>query len=132
MNPEGEFGCSECWPDSADRAWMARRILKHETDLVDESHFHVMIVACGSCGQRFVSVFTEIVDWADADDSQFWQHMPLTQDESGKLAAVEEERIEDSLQSIGSDRRSLKHDYAKGFAKPIDYWGTGITVGYHD
>jgi len=41
----------------------ARRALDFEAELIDESHVHVAILACGQCGQRFVSVFTETIDW---------------------------------------------------------------------
>ncbi|MBM4090244.1 MAG: hypothetical protein FJ276_12605, partial [Planctomycetes bacterium] len=61
------FGCQHCWPAKAEAAWDARRGLNKQADLIDESHFHVMILACPRCSQRFVSIFTEMVDWADGD-----------------------------------------------------------------
>jgi hypothetical protein len=57
-----DFGCEHCWPSTADAAWEARGALTHVQDLIDESHFHVMILACPHCSQRFVSVFTETID----------------------------------------------------------------------
>lgn len=66
--PGEDFGCKRCWPPSAGAAWKARGALTHVAELIDESHFHVMILACPRCTQRFVSVFTETVDWADGDD----------------------------------------------------------------
>ena len=59
-------GCERCWPSEADAAWEARRKLACAVELVDESHFHVMILACPSCEQRFLSVFTETIDWVAA------------------------------------------------------------------
>ncbi len=31
--------------------------------LVDESHFDISILACPVCGQRCVSIFTEMIDF---------------------------------------------------------------------
>ena len=57
--PGQDFGCERCWPSTADAAWEAREELTHVQELIDDSHFHVMILACPCCTQRFVSVFTE-------------------------------------------------------------------------
>ena len=65
-------GCKRCWPSSADAAWKARDGLKLSAELIDESHFHVMILACPQCGQQFISVFTEMIDWINGDDAQYW------------------------------------------------------------
>ena len=54
-------------------ATVARRALKHEHTLIDESHFSISILRCPECSQRFVSIFTELIDWEDGDDSQYSQ-----------------------------------------------------------
>src|SRR5882762_3116205 len=79
------FGCERCWPSSADAAWKARSTLTHEADLIDESHFHIMILKCPWCSQRFVSVFTETIDWVDGEDPQYWTILPITRDEAAGL-----------------------------------------------
>ena len=68
--PKWDFGCERCWPPIADAAWEARGGLTHVAELIDDSHFHVMILACPCCTQRFVSIFTETIDWEDGDDPQ--------------------------------------------------------------
>lgn len=126
-----QFGCHKCWPSSAEAANAARRELIHEADLIDESHFHVMIRSCSSCSQRFISIFTEMIDWSDGDDPQYWTLMPITEAEGDALMRRGEAVTESDLNSLGSERRSLMHDYPKG--KPArTSWGTGIFVGPHD
>src|SRR5262245_19992797 len=82
---EENFGCDECWPQSAEAAWDARSRLQREAELIDESHFHVTILGCAQCRQRYVSIFAETVDWADGDDPQYWTLVPVTTSEVDAL-----------------------------------------------
>ena len=125
------FGCERCWPAAADAAATARRTLTHEADLVDESHFHVMIRVCPSCSQRFVSVFTEMIDWVDSDDPQYWTVLPVTDAEAAELVKQGSALTEDALDGLGSGRKCLRVDYPKG-EQPRSHWGTGMSVGPHD
>lgn len=131
-NCSGEtFGCERCWPASADAAWNFRRTLTCEAELIDESHFHVMILACPDCSQRFVSVFTETIDWADSDDPQYWVVLPLTGEEAAGLARQRASLTERELSELGPGRRCLQRDYAKGEA-PFCFWSAGLSVRGHD
>ena len=124
-------GCEFCWPSSADAAWEARRALTCKADLIDESHFHVMILACPACSQHFLSVFTEQVDWTDGEDPQYWVVLPITSGESASLLARSGTLTEATLSAIGPGRRSLWRDHPKRVA-PSAYWGTGMSVRWHD
>jgi hypothetical protein len=125
------FGCERCWPPSADAARAAGQALTREADLIRESHFSVMLRACPSCGQRFVSVFTETIDWEDGDDPQYWTLLPVTDAEAADLVQRGDSLDEETLNGLGRGRRSLQHDHPKG--KPArSYWGAGIFVGPHD
>jgi hypothetical protein len=77
-----DFDCEHCWPASPDAAWESRLALDWQVDLIDESHFHVMILACRSCTQSFVSVFTETIDWVDGQNPQYCMLLPLTEEEA--------------------------------------------------
>ena len=125
------FGCENCWPPSPEDSDAAYRALTREADLIDESHFHVMIRACSRCSQRFLSIFTEMIDWADGDDPQYWTLLPITEVEAADLIRQGNSLAEQTLNSLGSGRRSLHHDHPKG-KPPRTYWGTGIWVGPHD
>ncbi len=125
------FGCPRCWPADADGAWKARDALTRESELVDESHFHVMILACKACEQRFLSVFTEMVDWADGEDPQAWTLLPITAAEAAELIAQRDIPSEAQLNLLGGDRKSLRRDHPKA-APARNFWITGMTVPPHD
>lgn len=125
------FGCGQCWPDGAQEAWDARRIFTNVRELIHESHFHVMILTCPHCGQSFVSVFTEMIDWVDGDDSQYWSMVPVTGPEADDLARQRGSVTEEKLNALGRSRRCLRRDYPKG-AEPKVFWGSGMSIGWHD
>lgn len=122
-------GCDRCWPESPDQAWDALPSLVVEKELVDESHFMVKIRCCPVCSQRFVSVFTELIDWSDGEDPQSWIVLPISQSEALKLEASKS--ITTDLNVFASDRRSLRHEHPKGSGAHT-FWGAGILVGPHD
>ncbi|MGH8179117.1 MAG: hypothetical protein ACREV5_22885 [Steroidobacter sp.] len=130
MNREDRFGCDHCWPESADGAWQMRSRLERRTELIDESHFRVMLLACNSCAQRFLSVFFESIDWEDGEDPQAWTLIPITATEESGLVKAGPALVE-ALRSLGADRRSLQRDYPKG-RNPASCWGQGILVRPHD
>ena len=124
-------GCDHCCPPSADAAWAARARLKHTAELIDESHYHVTMLACQQCGQQFLSVFTEMIDWSAGDDAQYWTLMPVTEGEAADLARRGHELTEAEIGSLGVGRQSLFRDYPSG-KEPSVHWGTGTAVGPHD
>ncbi|MDY6812916.1 MAG: hypothetical protein SV108_04430 [Pseudomonadota bacterium] len=125
------FGCDRCWPADADAdaAWKAMLELRIALRLIDESHFTVKLRTCERCGQGFVTVFTETIDWQGGDDPQRWSVTPVTPDESialqgaGGLMAM--------LHKLAPERRSLCHDSPKG-EPPRNFWTQGIVIGPHD
>jgi hypothetical protein len=125
------FGCGHCWPAGADAAWRARGGLAREAELIDEPHFHVMILACSVCGQRFVSVFTETIDWAAGDDAQYWVLLPVTGTEAAELVQRRGSVTEAQLNALGPERRCLQRDHPTA-APARTSWGVGLWVGLHD
>ena len=128
---ESRFGCERCWPASPDAAWQARSALARVAELIDESHFHAMVLACDVCAQQFASVFAETVDWVDGQDPQYWTLLPLTGAEASRLTREGTTSNEAQLNALGPGRRSLRRDHPKS-APPRTYWDTGIVVGPHD
>ncbi len=125
------FGCEHCWPPSAAAAWEARSLLTREAELIDELHFQVMILTCHNCTQRFLSVFTEMVDWADGDDSQYWKLLPVTEAEVADLLQQRESLTEVKLEALGPGRRCLWRDFPKG-SEPRVFRGSGMFIDQHD
>ena len=128
---EEKFGCEKCWPAQADAAWEASRTLSPTVELIDESHFHATLRSCRACSQRFVSVFTETIDWADGEDPQHWILLPLTAAEAWRLSGLGDAITEQHLNSLPANRRSLHRDFPKG-GSPQNSWGHGITIYPHD
>jgi uncharacterized protein YbaR (Trm112 family) len=126
-----EFGCEHCWPADADAAWEARSSRAHVEELIDESHFHVQILACPHCTQRFLSAFAETVDWADSEDPQYTTVMPVTGPEARDLIRQRETLTDAMVCAIGPGRRCLRHDFPKGQG-PRNYCASGMLVGPHD
>jgi hypothetical protein len=129
---EETFGCERCWPSSVEAAVVAKGELVIEERLIDESHFDAAIRACSHCGQRFVSIFTETIDWEKGEDPQYWILMPLTADEARALVENQDALSEATLNALPSTRRSLQSDYPKGAARSHQFWGRGVWVGPHD
>lgn len=126
----GRFGCETCWPSDATQAWEARAGLQRVSDLIAESHFHVMILRCPECAQDFLSVFTELVDWVDGDDPQHWELLPITSTEAQDLIGRRRVLDEADLDRLGPGRRCLQRDYPKA-SKPRCTWTLGLIVGPH-
>jgi hypothetical protein len=95
--------------------------------LVDESHFHLQILACEICRQTYLSVFTERVDWVDGDDPQSWSLLPLTRQETAGLSEKRVPLTGPALERIGPGRRCLRVDHPKASPRRI-FWSTGLYI----
>lgn len=127
-----DFGCKRCWPRAAKVAWEARPGLSRVVELIDESHFRVVMLACPHCAQRFVSVFAERVDWTDGDDPQYWTQLPISEAEANDLLLRDRASLTEAmLDSLGPGRRCLRLEHPKGGPRRI-LWGSGISVEPHD
>ena len=127
---EIDIGCSECWSPESAAAWEAIGKTPIRDRVIDESHYIVSIRECPSCNQNYLQVTTETIDWEDGEDPIYRTVLPISFEEKCNLIDANVVHKAD-LESIGTDRRSLKYDWPKG--KPQkSYWGIGITVGVHD
>lgn len=122
------MSCRSCAHDDAAAFWGAVKSFKVERELADESHFHATVLLC-SCGDRFVKVFTETIDWVNGEDPQYWTVMPVTAAEAAALAPGD--GLEAALAALGPDRRSLRRDFPSN-AEPRLCWGVGMALGPHD
>ena len=114
-------------------ALQAIRKAGHIAGLVDESHFIVSIRRCAQCGQHFLSMFCERIDWADGDDPQTWVVVPVSADEVQRLKtaniAVDENLIREI---VGNARRFLYHDMPKGAAETLAWVTRTLFIPVHD
>lgn len=103
--------------------------------LVDQSHFIVSIRRCRRplCGQSFLTIFCERVDWADSDDPQTWLAVPITAEEAGRLRLAGIDQDEDALLRIlTGERRFLFNDRPKGAPATLEWKQRTLFIPAHD
>lgn len=128
MHEDELSGCSQCYQADAQamgRTWYHFQAIAR---LVDESHFGIQILACPTCGLRWVSIFTERIDWQDGDDPQCSDLLPVTTGESQKLIDLGETAV-GLIESIGKDRRFLRDDHPKGAPRRTTWVNGGLYIG---
>ena len=101
--------------------------------LVDESHFGASIRQCAQCGQHFLTLFCERVDWVDSDDPQTWVAVPVSADEAEELQHANVAADEDTiLRILASERRFLYHDMPKGASDTLKWMTRRPFIPPHD
>jgi hypothetical protein len=124
FDAEVKAGCATCIPERPVPA--ASLGLQLIEQLVDESHLIVSIRACATCAQRFVWVFTEIIDWSGGDDQQRRAVMPIGRTEADALIAAGEHLDLTKLSAMGRTRRFL---FESG---SLHSYMTGELIGRYD
>jgi hypothetical protein len=125
------MGCDACDGQSADRAWEAIRDTPIGVELIDESHYGVQLRQ-HACGQRFVVIFTERIDWVNGDDPQELRAVPISEDEFRTLAAQGDQVSTAALEALGAERRYLINSWPADAGK-ASWWRTGgLWIGPHD
>lgn len=125
------YGCETCWPVSATQALEARGTLVAQHHLIDESHYSVRILACGVCGQRFLSVFTERVDWEHGNDPQEYQLAPISGDEAEGLVAAGDSITTEQVEQAARERYVVVHRFPSSGERTTT-WVPFLMVGWHD
>jgi hypothetical protein len=123
------FGCARCAGDDAAVAWQATRA--RERSLVQESHFGVHVARC-ACGQRFVEVFLERIDWVHGDDDQTWLLAPIGDDDVARLLAADEADVPRVATDAARDRRFVVRGWTKDGAVACWWRDGGFAIGPHD
>ena len=131
LYPDG-IGCDRCFQASAEDAAEGRNRLTGSGSLLDESHFMASIVSCPDCGQRYLSIFCETVDWVDSDDPQCKTLLPLTEEESVRLTALGDAIDEATLMKLDNARRYLHIDFPKGGGTNAQWFPGGFWIRAHD
>jgi hypothetical protein len=124
------FGCTICLPPDANDARSARAGLTAVTTLIDEAHYIVSLAACPRCRQRFVSVFTETIDWVNGEDPQRWTIMPISESDAVDLVSYGP-RLQNVHLTALPARRSLLVEHPSE-ADVTARWSFGIEIRHHD
>lgn len=126
------FGCPQCYHAIAEAMWKAIRTFELVKELVDESHFRVVLIACSACGQRWVKVFAESIDWEKGEDPQYWALLPLTAAEAGRLAVEGDAVGHASVESLAPGRRRLEVYNPKEGPQTIEWASGPMVIMPHD
>lgn len=97
-----------------------RGVMQQRFELIetyqDQSHQRRYLLRCRECGQLYFFEFHEQVDWADGDDPQFSQYVPVsTPEEAAALAALNEFGVQLAAPA-------LCIDFPKDATAPLVYW----------
>lgn len=125
-----QIGCETCWAPEAATAWNLIKDVPIEARLIDEPHYIVQIRVCSSCGQNYLQVTTEVVDWQDGEDPISRTVIPIDNEERARLLATQPLDTA-TIEGIGTGRPSLRYCWPKN-AAPTLFWGAGVRVGIHD
>ncbi len=127
------FGCALCYGQDAQATWRfygERLHCAHR--LVDDSHFDVSICRCPECGQHYVWIFTEFIDWEDGEDPQYRDVLPVTPAEVRTLVSAGAGVDLKQIEALGNDRSRLVVNHPKGeryAARPKQFfWSSGGLV----
>ena len=116
------FGCRRCYGEDPRAAWAYyEEGLAVERELVGDSHFLVQLRRCAECGQQFVWIFGEAVDWKGGGDAQRREIVPVSATEAETAGRLDYP----SLAALGQGRRYLETDWPTGAGDPSVEWSTG-------
>lgn len=122
-----------CLGDDAAAAKDAIRSAKPIDVLVDDSHFGVDTCRCAACGQHFLTLFCECIDWADSDDPQVYLAVPVSEDEARRLRAADIATDENVILGIiHGERRFLYHDMPKDRPHTLAWMSRPVFIPAHD
>ena len=117
----------------SDNGEVARNAIQRGEQLgrpVDESHFSITFLRCRDCGQAFIRVFTELIDWADGEDPQRWVYCPL---DSKELERLNHEALRpEDVVALGLERRMLIFDFPKGQEATFNWLVSRLWIAPHD
>jgi len=117
------FGCRRCYGEDPRAAWAYyEEGLAVERELVGDSHFLVQLRRCADCGQQFVWIFGEAVDWKGGDDAQRREIVPVSATEAeaaGRLDYPSRSGRPMRQTPRSSGRRASFGSHGVGFARAI-------------
>ena len=131
MSDDG-IGCAACFGGSAEQVSQARRRLAAGARLVDDSHFSVLLRVCGVCGQRFVDVFSERIDWQGGNDPQAWLLVPVSDDEANRLRGLDEASVEGAVLALSPKRRCLDEYWPSEGGRIVRFSQGPLMIMPHD
>lgn len=119
-----------CRSEDVHTARTAITACKCIAEIIDDSHFRVAVLRC-DCGQHFLYVFTEEIDWENGEDPQAWLRVPLSNAEAARAASYDPDTIEDFIMGLSS-RRHLRSVFPSIGASSEQWINGPIVILPHD
>jgi hypothetical protein len=119
-----QFGCPLCYGDDAKTVSANHHTVRVTDSIINESHFMVSLHRCPGCGQRFLRIFTEFVDWQGGEDPQYTDVVPVTEEEARRIVQDGEDVSLRYLGNLGTGRRRLRTDWPSGGSRRLG-WAQG-------
>jgi hypothetical protein len=120
-----QFGCPLCYGEDPEIVSTNHHAVRSTDGIIAESHFMVSLNRCPECGQRFLRVFTEFVDWQGGDDAQYVDVVPITEEEAAAIVRQGEDVDLRYLRDVGTGRRRLSIDWPSNRPRRIG-WRAGV------
>ncbi|MFI6867111.1 hypothetical protein [Nocardia sp. NPDC050406] len=121
-----EFGCEACYGEDPIAASNYYRQCPTDELVEDDPHFILRIKHCERCEQRFVSIFTEFVDWSGGEDAMYTTVMPVTEAEAAAISAAALSYRQ--IGELGRGRKHLRSDWPTGKPKRIGWHHSSFQV----
>ena len=99
--PLRAFGCPICYGDDAPST---NHHLERVSELEDRSHFSLTLMACRTCGQRFVNVWAEFSSFTGGSEFMSSETVPVDDRETERIVSSHDLEY---IGSLGRDRRYI-------------------------
>lgn len=121
-----------CQSEDASAAETFLRGNRELTRVNDESHFIVNLIRCIACRRVYLSVFYELIDWQDGDDSQARNVIEITEEQASSIQAMGEGVNEAAIDGLALDCRHLRMVYPRGGDRGVEWVEGGLVHFPHD
>jgi hypothetical protein len=81
-----------------------------DSELLDESHLRISLKTCRRCGQVFLYIMTETVDWQEGDDPITRIYFPVSAAQASAIRQIDLQDHHD-LRPLGLSGRFLVNDW---------------------
>ena len=122
------LGCKYCYSTDANTAFELVLKTRVNNNLISESHLSVRLRKCKHCGQQYLVIFNEKIDWEHGEDPQHWKVLPISIDESKLILSSEKRNEQDLFQTIeliAIGRTTLNMEWPKKQNQRVS-WGKGL------
>lgn len=124
-------GCGKCNAEDPEAAYAALSDSPRIDALISRAHFDIELLRCESCGQPWVYVYAEFVNFAGDEDPDYRDYVPISEEELRELTSLEDrsyDAITTRVKSLAEGRTRLQADWPVGADGLRPRWTTEALV----